>query len=322
MANDAQVSTATSPRAAMARVAAAIAMGVGVFGVMIAWCGAAGVVPGGPLVERAWAGPSLLQGDGGVVLAGVAAAAMPWLAARAPSLRAAVATALLSSLALGGLLGLAVLHGAGVVAAAGINTWGVGLWLGLAVVRAGCALPLASMLRRGASIASRDALDRVMLGASLWLLAALTESAMVVRLARPLYTGMAGPALGVAFFGMTLLAGLSALAALARSARWLALWGRVARGGGWRIVPASTWAGAAPTEAWFEGLGACDGVAVRTVAREGAAYREGDLEVAAGRVPLDAARVRRGLALRALAAAGLLAATAAVAAVLVAPLRW
>ncbi|MFO0605299.1 MAG: hypothetical protein U0324_19120 [Polyangiales bacterium] len=321
MASDAQVSTATSPRAALARAAAAIAMGVGVFGVVVAWGGVASTVPGAPHLERARYTTTWVEGDAGVAVAALVAAVLPWFVSRVRhGWRVAVAS-WATSAAVGAVVGAAVTY-ITPMALWRLTAWGAVMCLGLATARSVCGLPLAWTLGRGAPLASRDALDRVMLGASLWLLAATTEAALVVRIARPAYVETAAPALGVAFFGMTLLAGLSALAALARSARWLALWGRVARGGGWRIVAASSWAGAAPAEAWFEGLGASEGVAARTVAREGAAYREGEVEVAEGRVPLDAARVRRGLALRALAAAGLLAATAAVTAVLVAPLRW
>jgi hypothetical protein len=293
-------------RETFARLAGLCALALGVFGIGLAWAG--------PL--------RMANGDLGVVLAASGALVVAVMAARTAGKRAVAVRALAASAVVGGAVGAMVMGAPHGPVAGWFVASGVLVWLFASTARAACALPLMWLVRRDAPVASLDALDRTMLASTLWLLAALTEAALVVRNTRNFFTGFAGPALGVALLSLLVLTGLMGFAALVRNLRWLGLWRRVVRGDGWRVAQVSTWSGPVPDEAWFEGLGESDGVVVRTVARDGRAYRDGDLEVAHGRVPRAVGRVTRGLAKRAAMAFALLVALAAAAVVLVAPLRW
>ena len=293
-------------RGAVARLAAGVSLALGTFGVMLAWTG--------PL--------RLSSGDVAICIAAGCAAAAVVLARWLSSAREVVAMALTASLLTGAVVGAVAMGAPRVPMASWLLGAGVAVWLGAAIARAGCALPLLLLLRRGAALASQDALDRVMLASSLWLVAALTEAALVVRYVDHFYVGMSGPVLGPTLLSLMLLSGLSALAALVRSLWWLALWRRVQRGDGWRVVEAAAWSGPVPEEPWFNGAGEGDAVVVRTVAREGRAYRDGDLEVAHTRAPGEGGGVTLRLVARAAAATALLAGVAGVSVVWVARLRW
>jgi hypothetical protein len=288
-----------------ARLAAATSLALGAFGVLFAWLGAASC-----------------RGDLAIVVSAAVSLMQPWIASRCTSTRSTAVLVLTISLVLGALLGLAVMGAPRVPLERWFVASGVVLWFALAVVRAVCALPLTSLLRTGASLAARDAIDRAMLGASLWLLAALIESTLVVRLARPVFDGLAAPLLGVALFSLMVLSGLSAFVGVLRGLRWLWLWHRVTRAVGWRIESHTSSVAVDVVEAWFEDLGANTAIAMRTVVRDGPAYREGALEVAVARVPADVSQVTRGLARRLVFAAMLMTTWFATSMALVAPLRW
>lgn len=298
--------TTVSSRALLARVAAAFALALGVFGATLAW--------GGTL--------HLAHGDAAVVLAMALALSLAFAATRVRNTRGAVKLSFGASLLVGGLVGLA-----GVGAPEGpVSAWfelgGVVVWLGAAAARAYCALPLMRLLCRDDALATRDALDRVALASSLWFLASLAEMALVVRWMPHRYDGLSGPALGVAMVGLLALTGLGALAVIARSLRWFALWMRVTRGDGWHVHEAATWQRPVPAEPWFHDDAPLDGVVVRRVARDVATYREADLEVAHTRAPLDLARTTRRILRRTMSGIGLFFALAVLTETLVVSLRW
>ncbi len=263
----------------------------------------------------AWLGPLGARLDALVVIvAALVALIPPTLIARVESARGALLMALGTSLTAGAIIGLIVL-----LAGASLSHFYIvhpegplAIWIAAGFGRAAASSPIALLLRRGAPLTSRDAIDRALLAASVWFAAALIESTAVVyysiRLSRATYGGLAGPLLGPGFLALVVLGALTAFAVLVRGARWLLLWRNVRSSAGWRVVPESQWSKSPPATEWFHVAGAApDAVVVRTVAREQAAYREGDLEIAVARVPSDSGRVTRVILARMMAGCVLLA---------------
>lgn len=296
--------TASSPYALAARTVVRIALALGTFTIALAWSGSA-LHP---------------ASDGAVVACAALSVALVAALARSTSAVRALVVALVLSLTVGGAVGVSVAGASWAHLGTTVPAAGVGTWIGVALVRVALASPLVMRVHRGASLAARDALDSALLASALWLAASLTEAALVLRAMHHTFAGLAGPALGVATAGTLLVAALAPLAVLARTVRWRSHWNRILADGAHTVVAARGWDRPVPAPPWFH-LTPLDGVLVRRVAREGANYREGDVEMALTHVPLDPSRVRRMLLGR-IAVALLLGLFTLLAASLVAPLRW
>ncbi len=293
-----------SPRAVLARSLVALSLALGTFASSLAWSGAG----------------ALVASDGAVVrCAALSVALVVTLARCASSTRAAlVATA--SSLVVGALVGLGVVDASWAHPRGGVVLGGAVIWVLVAGVRVLAAWPLVRRLPRGASLDAHDATDDALLAAALWLTASLVEMTAVLHAMPRHFEGMAGPALGVSMASTLFLALLLPVAVFARAARSTLRWNRLLAHSAHRLVDARTWTQPVPSPPWFH-LTPLDGVLVRRMAREGAAYREGDVEMALTRVPLDPSRVRRMLLGRIAAAAVLFGLTLLTAGYATA-LRW
>lgn len=194
------------------------------------------------------------------------------------------------------------------------------LWLGAA--------PIATLIHRAAPLSTQDSIDRSMLASSLWFVVSLSKTVAFVEHGRAVggYWGLAAAGLGPAMVSLLALGSLCALAALARSARWMLLWRRVDRTDALRVEPLDAWQSeerVAPETVWFHLWRVeSDGVLVRRASSEGSAYRAGEVVTAIARVPMRTGRVMAALALRAAASVALLAAMVAIAMGPLSTLRW
>lgn len=199
-------------------------------------------------------------------------------------------------------------------------------WVMVIAVSALFCMPLALAMRADRAPPSHDRLDDALVASAAWLTAALASAALSIAVARaalhPIAEAVAvmlGPLLVVT----TVLAGLCALAAVVRSARWLARWRAVMRGAPWQVVDASGWSETVPDAAWLRVPGrALDGVLLRVRAIAQGAYRDGGATVAVSRVPRDVAAVWRWLVARCVAAMVIAGVLAALVLGPVSSLRW
>lgn len=190
------------------------------------------------------------------------------------------------------------------------------------------AAPIALLLRRGAPLDSRDALDRAALASSWSFALSLARAAAYVETGRLHggYHGLVAVALGPALVSLLALGVLNALASLVRSARWLRRWREVGRDDTLRVEPLAWWqrdGRAAPEDRWFRVWGAPnDGVLVRRAGDARGAYRAAEALSALAIVPSDARRVERSLVARIAASCALLGVFLMLAAGPLATLRW
>ncbi len=284
-----------------------LSVSIGLFALVLVWLGSLGTPVGASVLSAA--------GVGVVV---------PWLIARSEGVTIALATSSAWSLVLGLALGLSS-------ALPPLTTRPsfravMLLWLLGGSAHAVFLAPIACLLHREAPLDTGDAIDRALRTASLWLGAVLTGAIALAHIARLQHAPMAGGTevlVGPALASLWALSCLSALAALAFSARWLRTWRRVLRGGEWRLVPMAEWAKEVPRRPWFHIRGATlDAVVVRDAAPALGAYREPAGEVAHSVVPSDRRRVSRRLIGRMAASIVLLSALTALALGPLAALRW
>lgn len=188
--------------------------------------------------------------------------------------------------------------------------------------------PLALLLRRGAPLGTRDSVDRAMLASSWAFALSLARSTAYVETGRIHggYHGLVAVALGPALVSLLALGVLSALASLARSARWLRRWRAIGRDATLRVERLAWWqreGRAAPEESWLRVWGApVDGVLVRRASDERGAYRAGEALSALALVPSDARRVERALVARIAASCALLGVFLTLAVGPLSTLRW
>lgn len=269
--------------------------------------------------------------DLGVVASAIAAGAGAWLLSRAQRRRRALMTLVLASFGLGllnvfALLSLQGQRLAGSTSLEAMVRLGVGIWVTDSFFRAAGLASLSLSLRRDPASDALDALERAQLASATWLLAALTESVVLMHMAHTQgasYQGLAAPALGPTLVALVALAGTLSLGALVRSVRWMWRWRQALRSQGMKIVPLAEWVGAVPSEVLLSVRGArVDAVLVRHASATGSAYRGGELSQAIGRVPSRSGPVFAMLVGRSAFATMLLGAIALLSVGELATLRW
>lgn len=190
------------------------------------------------------------------------------------------------------------------------------------------AAPIALLLRRGAPLDARDALDRAMLASSWSFALSLARSAAYVETGRLHggYHGLVAVALGPALVSLLALGAFCALASLTRSVRWIGRWRAIAHDDSLRVEPLAWWqrdGRAAPEERWLDVWGAQDdGVLVRRASDERGAYRAGEALSPLALVPSDTRRVERALAARIAASCAVLGVLLMLAVGPLSTLRW